>query len=216
VNYNNEIALRCSHELVIARKALEEAETLAEITPLMDKADILKTMARKAKLSRDAQNDWAEYKLDAERKAGAILKKLKDDGSLPAGRPKVSDSETVTTLDTLEITRTQSSNWQKLADLPEDEYVEYKTQTRAKGKEITEAGAVAKAKHREREIQKKERAKEAAIIAAEVATVQHCSYADWLPTQPDCDLLLTDPPYSTDVDDITAFANNWLPIALAR
>lgn len=218
---NNEIAVRSTHELVIARKALEEAETLAEITPLMDKADILKTMARKAKLSRDAQNDWAEYKLDAERKAGQILKQLKESGELSAGQPKKNDNGQVSSgdriiLSDLGVNANQSSNWQKLADLPEDEYVEYKTETRAKGKEITEAGAVAKAKHREREIQKKERAKEAAIIAAEVATVQHCSYADWLPTQPDCDLLLTDPPYSTDVDDITAFANNWLPIALAK
>lgn len=30
----------------------------------------------------------------------------------------------------------------------------------------------------------------------------------------ECDLLLTDPPYSTDVDDIEAFAESWLPAAL--
>lgn len=210
-------AQRNSTELAIARQALEEATTIAEITPLMDRADILRTMARKAKLSRDAQNDWAEYKLDAERKAGQILKQLE----LKAGRPKNNDSaeslqpDTISLCD-LGVTNRQSSNWQRLASLPEDEYVEYKTETRAKGKEITEAGAVARAKHREREIQKKERAKQAATIAAEVATVEYSSYADWLPVQPDCDLLITDPPYSTDVDDITSFAADWLPIALAK
>ena len=30
------------------------------------------------------------------------------------------------------------------------------------------------------------------------------------------DLLITDPPYSTDVEDIKAFANNWLPLALKK
>lgn len=38
----------------------------------------------------------------------------------------------------------------------------------------------------------------------------------WLPGQPPCDLLLTDPPYSTDVENIERFANAWLPQALAK
>jgi len=39
---------------------------------------------------------------------------------------------------------------------------------------------------------------------------------EWLQEQTQCDLLLTDPPYSTDIDDIEAFANRWLPIALSK
>ena len=35
--------------------------------------------------------------------------------------------------------------------------------------------------------------------------VQLASYDAWLPAQPPCDLLLTDPPYSTDVPDIGSF-----------
>ncbi len=42
------------------------------------------------------------------------------------------------------------------------------------------------------------------------------AWEDWLPDQPDCDLLLTDPPYSTDIEDIEAFAQAWLPAALAK
>jgi ParB-like chromosome segregation protein Spo0J len=42
------------------------------------------------------------------------------------------------------------------------------------------------------------------------------SWQDWLPAQPLCDLLLTDPPYSTDVEDIAAFAHAWLPLALSK
>ena len=41
---------------------------------------------------------------------------------------------------------------------------------------------------------------------------------DWLPTIPDgsVDLLLTDPPYSTDIEDIEGFTASWLPLALAK
>ena len=39
---------------------------------------------------------------------------------------------------------------------------------------------------------------------------------DWLPQQPMADLILTDPPYSTDIQDIAAFAKLWLPLALGR
>ena len=38
----------------------------------------------------------------------------------------------------------------------------------------------------------------------------------WLESQKPCDLLITDPPYSTDVPDIEEFAQKWLPIALGR
>ena len=41
------------------------------------------------------------------------------------------------------------------------------------------------------------------------------SYKDFLPTQNNFDLLLTDPPFSTDIDDIVGFVNDWLPLALA-
>src|SRR6266849_1647877 len=42
------------------------------------------------------------------------------------------------------------------------------------------------------------------------------SWDTWLPEQEPADLLITDPPYSTDIDDIEAFANTWLPLALSK
>ena len=38
----------------------------------------------------------------------------------------------------------------------------------------------------------------------------------WINRQEYCDLLLTDPPYSTDVPNIKEFAQNWLPAALRK
>jgi DNA modification methylase len=52
--------------------------------------------------------------------------------------------------------------------------------------------------------------------APNAPTIALASYADWLPTQSQCDLLLTDPPYSTDVPDIAKFAAEWLPLALSK
>jgi hypothetical protein len=48
------------------------------------------------------------------------------------------------------------------------------------------------------------------------ATVTLAECTEWLATQDLCDLLLTDPPYSTDVHDIESFSASWLPIALAK
>jgi DNA modification methylase len=48
------------------------------------------------------------------------------------------------------------------------------------------------------------------------ATVTLAECTEWLATQDLCDLLLTDPPYSTDVPDIESFSASWLPIALAK
>ncbi|GAI60494.1 unnamed protein product [marine sediment metagenome] len=47
-------------------------------------------------------------------------------------------------------------------------------------------------------------------------TIAKEDYKEWLPKQPQCDLLLTDPPYSTEIDDVKAFALDWLPPALAK
>ena len=39
---------------------------------------------------------------------------------------------------------------------------------------------------------------------------------EWIQRQPPCDLLISDPPYSTDISDIAAFASEWLPVALSQ
>lgn len=46
-------------------------------------------------------------------------------------------------------------------------------------------------------------------------TVEVCDAGAWLEKMPMCDLLLTDPPYSTDVENIGGFAR-WLTLALSR
>jgi 16S rRNA G966 N2-methylase RsmD len=52
--------------------------------------------------------------------------------------------------------------------------------------------------------------------ASGLATIDVADAIAWLAEQPSCDLLLTDPPYATDVEDIATFARQWLPRALAK
>ena len=48
--------------------------------------------------------------------------------------------------------------------------------------------------------------------------IRLCSAVDFLNTFEDksCDLLITDPPYSTDVDDIDSFVDEWVDLALSK
>ena len=66
------------------------------------------------------------------------------------------------------------------------------------------------------EAKRKAELKKAGTLDIPCPTIALASWEQWLPEQPDCDLLLTDPPYMTDVEDIGRFAESWLPEALAK
>jgi len=87
---------------------------------------------------------------------------------------------------------------------------------KAKAQEITIGAAYTQIKKVE-----KQQAREAAIAsqtqtAKAQPSIEIADAIEWLERQEPCDLLLTDPPYSTDVEDIKAFAQSWLPLALSK
>ena len=74
---------------------------------------------------------------------------------------------------------------------------------------IVKKASESEARNRKREIDLR--------TAIEVApTVAVGDAVEWIERQDDCDLLLTDPPYSTDVEDVAKFAAHWLPVALGK
>jgi site-specific DNA-methyltransferase (adenine-specific) len=83
---------------------------------------------------------------------------------------------------------------------------------RVKSGEVTVNEVQQEIKREKREAIKIEQNKQVEIRAT--VTLAQCT--QWLDTQQLCDLLLTDPPYSTDIEDIEAFACTWLPVALAK
>jgi hypothetical protein len=146
-------ALASPRLLAIARAALEEAHTLPEVARLIDQAEIVRVAARKAKLSRDAQNDWGEYRLDAERKAGALLKRLAETGEraqrasngLTDGRPPTLVELGVA--DEPAKANTRAHRWRQLAAIPEASYEAFKAEVRADDEAvITQAAALAVAR----------------------------------------------------------------------
>ena len=136
-----------------ARKALAEADSLPALAALADRADVARVAARKAKLSEEACLDWEEFSLDAQREAGRMLAGMpKNTGAQGIGKsPDEVQSHDVTALpsppklEDLGVSKKQSSRWQAVASLPDEDYEEYKERARTKG-EITRAGALKLAK----------------------------------------------------------------------
>jgi len=78
--------------LADARLALAQATDVSAVATLVDRLEVVRLAARKARLSLAAQNDWATLKLEAERKAGGMLTELRRAGELHAGRPNNADN----------------------------------------------------------------------------------------------------------------------------
>ena len=123
-----------------ARAALAQATDLSAVTSFIDRLEVIRVAARKAKLSLDAQNDWAVLKLEAERQAGRILTDLRARGDLRPGRP---NADGVSALSELAVSQQQSSRWQRLAAVPDDRFARWVEETRARDDEVTEAGLFA-------------------------------------------------------------------------
>ena len=127
--------------------AIQECYKVDEIKLIRDKAEAYRYTLIQAKESPEYIKKAEEIKLRAERKAGELLKEqTREKGEYP--RKQMSEPKTfVPTLSDMEITRDQSSNWQRIASIPEEKFEEY-INTK---KEITTSGAVKLAKKLQRE-----------------------------------------------------------------
>jgi hypothetical protein len=103
--------------------AIQICEKVDEVKDIRDKAVALEAYAKQAN-NMEAERQCALIRVRAERKCGQMLR---DTEKAPAGRPKESvepDDQLTTpkTLSDIGITKDQSSTWQKLANVPEDEF----------------------------------------------------------------------------------------------
>lgn len=122
VEYQQEIAL-----LDQARAAISEATTVRDAKEIRDRAEALEVYAKRAEYGSILQDKCAEIKLRAERRAGELLSQM----GVQRGRPSAEAIETGAhqTLDSMGITRKQSSRWQRLATIPPDDFEEELTRT---------------------------------------------------------------------------------------
>ena len=133
-------------KLTTARQMLSEAKTMDDILHIRDIAEAARVYAQAAKLGLESQNEAAEIKIRAERKAGEILAQMpKNEGYLYRGNTMLPRGNEPVLAD-LGIEKMQSSRWQMVASVPDDIFEEHIAETRADGKELTTAGIVRIAK----------------------------------------------------------------------
>ncbi len=103
---------------------------------LRSRAEAVRRYAKSAKRSLDLQNQAAEARLRAERKAGALLSAL----NLHGGNRNSRSRTTILKLESLGVSRDQSARWQREAAVPEEHFLAYLQEARSAGHEITGSG----------------------------------------------------------------------------
>lgn len=124
--------------LAQARFAIAEASSLEEIKTIRDKSEAIRKYAQAAGLGLELQNQAAEIKLRAERKAGSFLSKLK----LHGGDRRDETSSDRVTLEAIGISKDQSSRWQLAAAVPERVFAKYLEETQSVQGEVTTSGLI--------------------------------------------------------------------------
>jgi N6-adenosine-specific RNA methylase IME4 len=130
-------------QLSVARTAIEKAGTLQELKGIRDKAEALRVYARQAKDSLDIQNQCAEIKLRAERRAGEMLKGAKLNGG---DRKSVLRDERVKLKDA-GVSYTESHRWQRVASVPDAKFEEHIAEAMDSKRELTTVGVLKLANH---------------------------------------------------------------------
>lgn len=135
-----------------ARRAIAEAKTIDEVKTIRDKAEAVRVYYRQIGETLEVQNDVAEIKIRAERRAGELLREMADNGervTQSEGYNRMASNNTTPILSDLGITRDQSSNWQRIAAIPEPVFEQHVQQTKAAGQELTSAATIRLAKQRQ-------------------------------------------------------------------
>jgi hypothetical protein len=122
--------------MTAASKALAKATTLQDVLNVKDVAAAMKTLLAQQGQSQHLQNQAAELKLRAERKAGTLLSEME----LKPGVKSISDNvSSIDSLESLGITPKQSSRWQQEATVSEDDFTKMVADVNESGEELTQA-----------------------------------------------------------------------------
>jgi len=156
-----------------ARTALQKAHMVDEVKEIRDKAEAMRAYARQAG-DVDLQNWAAEIRLRAERRAGELLREMKERGERDTGsggdRKSQSTPATVKLPD-LGITRDQSSKWQKIAAIPEKHFNATLSAMHEAGAEVTTTALLREQKNTVREQQDESRRREGLAVAAKLPDI---------------------------------------------
>lgn len=120
------------------RERLAEVASVEAVKDVADKYESYRLYFKKAGDSLELQNQAAEIRLWAIRRAGELL------ASMPKhnGDPLSHEVTGARTLSEIGIERMQSSRWQRIASLQEEVFQKYIEQCKEDGKELTASGAL--------------------------------------------------------------------------
>ncbi len=151
-----------------ARRELELAVSIDEVKSIRDKAEALRLYAKQSRLSLEMQNHCAEIRIRAERRAGDMLKEMEKHPPGPiAMKDRCHDATDLPPrLVELGISKSQSSRWQALATIPDEDFEERVESLKADGRELTSSEMLSYAGFLRRERERRER-KEGAFREAE-------------------------------------------------
>jgi SAM-dependent methyltransferase len=204
-----------------ARQELELAASIDEVKKIRDQAEALRQYARQQKLSLEMQNKCAEIKIRAERRAGDILSDMDKHPPGPPSGDRSHDGTNPPRLVDLGISKNQSSRWQSIASIPEDEFEERVEEIKRKNGELTSREFLSLAGYLQREHERHERRERAAEEAAKVQhedriRILHGDFREVLSDLSDdsVDLIFSDLPYGKEhlslYEDLGRFAQRVL------
>jgi 16S rRNA G966 N2-methylase RsmD len=193
-----------------AKKEILAATSLVRLKVLWNKGEAMRQLGKAAN-DPHLINVATEFKLRCDRRMGELLNAMKENGEVKRGRrwDNYSDLGIINIKD-LGITAKTSMRAQQVAKVPEDIFEAVIAEAKEEEKEITRKaiGKLINAAQRE--------PPEKRSNLDPVPTLEIGDAVAWLKKQQPCDLLLTDPPYSTEIEDIEEFAQGWLPLALEK
>lgn len=139
-----------------ARNALQVASTVDEVKDIRDKSEAMAAYARQAKDKELLK--WAtEIKVRAERRAGQMLAEMpkatgaKMKGGTTGGPIVVPPANDAQTLAEIGVTKNESSRWQKLAAVSDEQFESAVASAKDKAGEVTTAAMMRAAKAAEPE-----------------------------------------------------------------
>lgn len=186
-----------------AVKLLAEARDIREVTEIRNYAEAVRLVARQAKAGLQAQNEAAELKLRAERRAGemlAAIERVPREKNFLDYRVDLGKTYTETIKD-VEINQKTAHNWQRIASIPKPEFEQHLQETKQAERELTSAGAVRLAKERERISRMQQRTPTPSPGKAAGLPAIYIASADNLPLDNEIiDLIITSPPYNLGCD----------------
>lgn len=140
------------------------AHSIDDLKEIRDKTEALRLYSKRQKDSVDMQNKFAEITLRCERRAGEMLREMpKNEGGRPTENLSISTTGFPPKLSDIGITRDQSSQWQAIANIPQETFEQHIEEVKASRQELTTTGFVQLAKRQVKE-QEREQLRERGVV----------------------------------------------------